>query len=244
MGRWKTVANAKTRDGASMIPQRLISVVKEILNMFYPKHESEPVPPRHITPSYSRFPMPAKRYSIHSLEYLATRGISLPFVEKVHTMYPTEMGICFMLEGGVCFQERITSPQRLCRRFRSQYGSEMGGCVYSPGVVSVFQCPLLVVTEGTADALVIEQEGLRAISLLGTSLTKEKLHLVRQYPSERLYYIPDNDVPGLYAANEIIRELGAEVYLVPLEYKDAAAVPMVRRAQWLAPLLSRLGSGK
>lgn len=161
------------------------------------------------------------------LHYIDSR---LP--STVQTVYPTAHGICWVLYGGMGYQERLTSNPT--NRFSFPAGVDVSGMLYLPDPES--KAEELVIVEGTTDALAIHLAGYRAVSSLGTMLTAQRAKLLQSLvrDTRRVFYIPDNDSPGLHAINRYIREgIGIQVRYLPKGCKDMCDLTREEREVFL-----------
>ena len=76
------------------------------------------------------------------------------------------------------------------------------------------------VTEGIIDAACLWSAGYQAVALISKESSKNKYFRLRKLCKP--IFIPDNDKSGLRTASEFVRELGADVYFIPKEYKDVS----------------------
>ena len=80
--------------------------------------------------------------------------------------------------------------------------------------VRAVEARAVVVTEGPFDWMTACAWKLRAISLLGTHLSRAALHALRSF--RRVYLALDADDPGRRATERLVSELGARAVVVPL----------------------------
>lgn len=165
------------------------------------------------------------------MAYLDERELDIHFIESLATVYSTQAGICFVLYGGLVYQERAFSGPR----FRFPYGVDMSAAVFLPQ--PEHPSDELIITEGTADALAAAQEGYRSVAMLGSLVPQRRFDLVKSLVRSvrRTIYIPDNDAPGYAAADRLLRNLGCPVQLGLLPYgvKDLCELPREKRKAWL-----------
>jgi len=120
------------------------------------------------------------------------------------TCYPTNRGICYILFGGLGYQERIFTG----RRFYYPYGVDVAPMLYVPIDYTLYiPRPELIIVEGTTDALAVHQSGYDSVSLLGTALTYGRMELLHVLARghQRLYFIPDSDEPGLSVLDYLLQ---------------------------------------
>ena len=84
--------------------------------------------------------------------------------------------------------------------------------------------PFVCITEGTLDAMWLEQNGYPAVALLGAHLSRIQQELLIQLPTDELVLCLDNDEAGqigLNAAMACISERSVVSYIqIPNEFKD------------------------
>lgn len=202
---------------------------------YYPK-VSHLLKPRLL--KLSDFP-PALQdgYILSALKYWDQHYIDVTSLSHISTVYPTRRGICWVLYGGLGYQERLTITG-VTQRFIFPLGVDVSGMVYMPNPENANE--ELIITEGTTDALAVEQVGFRAVSILGTMLTTQRVRLLQSLVrnSQRVFYIPDNDGPGLSAINRLIRAgLPVKVRYLPDTAKDLCNMVPAARATYLRAVL-------
>ncbi len=92
------------------------------------------------------------------------------------------------------------------------------------GGYKIEKCPFVCITEGTLDAMWLEQNGYPAVALLGAHLSRIQQELLIQLPTDELVLCLDNDEAGqigLNAAMACISERSVVSYIqIPNEFKD------------------------
>ena len=92
------------------------------------------------------------------------------------------------------------------------------------GVHKIEKCPFVCITEGTLDAMWLEQNGYPAVAILGAHLSNAQQELLVQLPTDELVLCLDNDEAGqigLNAAMACISERSVVSYVqLPNGVKD------------------------
>ena len=197
----------------------------------YTDYKKEPISP--IT--FADFPRRLLGWSAESVRYFVKHHIDVKALNSVNTVYPSEKGICFVMTGKVCFQERITAKKYLgLMRFYSPPGSPLGEVLYFPAIESHEQYKPLFVVEGLTDALVIHQSGYSSCALIGAKVSARQLAMLQELSGTRdLYVIPDNDKAGEECNATLQRALSIRVRHLPTQYKDVCDMPTDDRHRFL-----------
>lgn len=179
------------------------------------------------------FPARVKHYSAASIHYWKQHHIDINSVKSEQTVYPTERGICFIMRGAVCFQERITLSNWPLR-FWSPAGAPLGKVLYAPGSLFDIDKPVFVV-EGLTDALAVHQSGYQAVALVGAKVSEQQLVMLKTMSvTKRLILIPDNDEAGEQCTKTLVKELPIAVRYLPSQYKDVSDIDISFRNSFLA----------
>ena len=108
------------------------------------------------------------------------------------------------------------------------------------GGYRVEKCPFVCITEGTLDAMWLEQNGYPAVALLGAHLSRIQQELLIQLPTDELVLCLDNDEAGqigLNAAMACISERSVVSYIqIPNEFKD---VQDIRNTNKLSEIINK-----
>lgn len=178
----------------------------------------------------------------HHEKYLKSRGIESSKISE-YSAYYCEDGICYILYGAFGYQVRVTNDtQQSARRgaglrFLFPSGVSLRSALYAPARTR-FSGKELIVVEGTTDALAVAQLGYRTVSLLGSSVTPEKVAAIKGLLTEMedsiLYMIPDNDLPGQKAAEKLCEGgLYPRLLYLPSYAKDICDLDIVYRHEFL-----------
>ena len=96
------------------------------------------------------------------------------------------------------------------------------------GGYKIERCPFVFITEGTMDAMWLEQNGYPAVAILGAHLSKAQQELLIQLPTDELVLCLDNDEAGqigLNAAMACISERSVVSYVqLPNGFKDVQEI--------------------
>ena len=96
------------------------------------------------------------------------------------------------------------------------------------GGYKIERCPFVCITEGTLDAMWLEQNGYPAVAILGAHLSKAQQELLIQLPTDELVLCLDNDEAGqigLNAAMACISERSVVSYVqLPNGFKDVQEI--------------------
>ena len=96
------------------------------------------------------------------------------------------------------------------------------------GGYKIEKCPFVCITEGTLDAMWLEQNGYPAVAILGAHLSKIQQELLIQLPTDELVLCLDNDEAGqigLNAAMACLSERSVVSYVqLPNEFKDVQEI--------------------
>ena len=96
------------------------------------------------------------------------------------------------------------------------------------GGYKIERCPFVCITEGTLDAMWLEQNGYPAVAILGAHLSNTQQELLVQLPTDELVLCLDNDEAGqigLNAAMACISERSVVSYVqLPNGFKDVQEI--------------------
>ena len=96
------------------------------------------------------------------------------------------------------------------------------------GAHKITSCPFVCVTEGTLDAMWLNQHGYPAIALLGMSMSKRQQELLSILRTEEIVLCLDNDTAGRTGLHKALQAIGNTVmssYIkIPDEYKDVQEI--------------------
>lgn len=194
--------------------------------------------------SIADFPKRHDRWTYSTLLYLRDHHIETTFLEKIDNVYPTDRGICYLLDGEMCYQERITDTVSFPARFYAPPGAPIGNCVFAPHLGAAWVNPLypslVILTEGTTDALAVAQHGVQAIALMGAKPGAERMGVLRHLVAGRTpVLIPDNDVPGLELAHRL-RSFNIGVRMLPRHAKDICDLNRMEQSDFLHTIWEKL----
>lgn len=166
----------------------------------------------------SDFPRKINTYIEKAREYFTSHSLEPQYVRSIDTLYPTRQGICFVLHGALAYQERVFNDTR---RYIYPANAGMAKAVYMPQ--PDHEGKELILVEGSADALAINQLGLRSVSYLGTWIPTERLNVLAGLVRDvnKVYVIPDSDAAGQHGLQQILRAIPwARVLQLPIGIKD------------------------
>lgn len=181
----------------------------------YP-HDAEP---KRKPRSVSITALPPRRWagwSSSTLAYLDSHHVCQDIQQVVENIYPTVIGICFLLDGPFNFQIRMTEPNAI-HRFYTPPSSPIRQNLFIPKIGKEYLNQgwqnVVVVVEGTTDALAVAQHGVQSVAMLGAIPTQEKFNLLEErFPCSRWkrVLVPDSDVAGASLVGKFLE------YLVPV----------------------------
>lgn len=185
--------------------------------------------------SLQDFPEPVLAPLMHHKNYLVPREIVWGGLSD-YSAYLTTDGVCFLLTGCLGYQVRVTLPGALTR-FLFPGGVPLRSALYVPTVTRLWGQELVIV-EGTTDALAVAQLGYRTVSLLGSSVTPEKIAgikgLMAEVPGTTPYIIPDNDLPGIGVVEKLCDGgIYPRLLYLPSYAKDICELGVVERLEFL-----------
>ena len=170
-------------------------------------------------------------WTSEALEYWEQHHITPPLQRD--TVYPTYRGICFVLYGGLGYQERVFDGDL---RWLYPVNVDVSGMLYVPTIGDEEENEELFVVEGTTDAMAINQSGHRSAAILGTMLTSARAKLLKEliYDPKQVYYIPDNDEPGLAMVDRLVCfGLPVKIRYLPTGIKDICELYRQARQMFL-----------
>lgn len=99
---------------------------------------------------------------------------------------------------------------------------------YLYGLHLMKPCPFIVLVEGQVDAILIRQEGLPALAVMGSSISRMAASLLRLWTDKVIIY-PDNTVPDEHAFQKaiawipVLESVGVEAVFPARPYPDDSA---------------------
>lgn len=206
----------------------------------YPEYKKEKKEIKPLT--LAEFPSRISRWLPSSLQYFTHHGIVTDNLTESTLVYPTTLGICFVMTGPrLCYQIRITEYYQGLR-FWSPPGAALGQVLFIPSPTNGLKedawkrlvNPPMIVVEGVTDALAVHQAGFYSCALIGAKVSDDQLALLRSL-SERypLTLVPDRDEEGDRCARTLLKELPIKVRYLPATCKDICDMPIADRKPFL-----------
>lgn len=139
-------------------------------------------------------------------------------------------------------------PQGVQPKYRYELGFKRSEALYGLWKLPT-KVTQIVLVEGPLDAIWVQEAGISALAILGSSLSEQQVGIIKGLHATRIILCFDNDAAGRHADHEaikLLRQHGCWVYRVvlPAKFNDIQEVASGNVAKMLAsPQLAVNGSG-